>query len=52
MKLDNLFKESLESLKDTLKTLPKYQRKTCKDCKYMLICAGECDKTLKGGKDD
>ena len=43
MELDN-------QLKDTLKMLPKYQRKICQDCEYILICAGECNKTLKGDK--
>lgn len=50
MELDNQFKESLKALEDTLKTLPKYQRKPCKNCEYILVCAGECDKTLKGDR--
>lgn len=44
---NNQFKESLQALEDTLNTLPKYQRATCKDCDYKLICAGECEKTIK-----
>ena len=46
---DKQFKSSLDALEKTLDTLPKYQRPTCKNCEYKLICAGECEKTIGGG---
>ena len=44
--LDTQFKKSLIALEKTISELPKYQRPTCKNCEYKLICAGECEKTI------
>lgn len=44
---ERYFKESEEALNELFKTLPKYQRPTCINCKDKLICAGECELTIK-----
>lgn len=46
MNIENI-KNQIKELKKTLQTDWKYQRKPCVKCKYKIICAGECDKTLK-----
>lgn len=45
--LNAQFKESLTALEKTISELPKYKRQPCINCEYKLICAGECEKTLK-----
>ena len=44
--LDAQFKESLIALEKAISELPRYKRQPCINCKYKLICAGECEKTL------
>lgn len=40
-------KSELKILETELQSIPKYNRQQCKHCEYKIICAGECDKTLK-----
>ena len=40
-------KESKEALNELLKTLPRYKRPTCINCDDKLVCAGECERTIK-----
>ena len=40
-------KESMESLNELLKTLPRYNRPTCINCNDKLVCIGECEQTIK-----
>ena len=40
-------KSKLKILETDLQSMPKYNRQPCKHCEYKIICAGECDKTLK-----
>lgn len=40
-------KNQIKEIEKTLQTEWKYQRKSCVNCEYKIICAGECDKTLK-----
>lgn len=47
--MEEQFKASLTALEDALRAMPKYQRKPCKNCEYILICAGECEKTRDYG---
>ena len=37
----------LLKLEKIISEQPKYKRQPCINCEYKLICAGECDKTLK-----
>lgn len=40
-------KDSMESLNELLKTLPRYKRPTCINCNDKLVCIGECEQTIK-----
>lgn len=48
-KENNELKEKFNKIKEFIKISeqPKYKRQPCINCEYKLICAGECDKTLK-----
>lgn len=39
--------KSFNKLEKLISEQPKYKRQPCINCEYKLICAGECDKTLK-----
>ena len=43
----NNIKNNIKEIEKRLQTELKYQRKSCVNCEYKIICAGECDKTLK-----
>lgn len=50
----DLTDEELQAIREMNKTALeseidkwKYQRKSCVNCEYKIICAGECRKTLK-----
>lgn len=45
--MDNVIRNNVREIEKRLQTEWKYQRKQCINCEYKIICAGECDKTLK-----
>lgn len=46
IKNDILFQKDIQ-LYDEFNDKWKYQRKSCVNCEYKIICAGECSETLK-----
>ena len=42
----NNIKKEIKNIKKQLQNDPKYQRTPCKNCKYKIICVGECEKTI------